>query len=128
MPLPTLETILTELGRLIWKWGLFLVILMCTVASRLFYEMIYNPEVKLRRLLAIGGLGTSVGVFTIVWVSFTSFSKPTSIILIGLSILISYRFIEYVVKADIETVKTWIKGILTNAIDSLGKGKPDGNK
>lgn len=124
--LTTLETISTEVGKLIWKWGLFFLVLTCVVASRLFYEMIHNPLVSIRKLLALAGLGMSVGMVTIIWCALNGFGT-WSVALIGISALASYRIVDHIVEMDIETLKTWLKGVLQNAINSLGKKHDDTN-
>lgn len=116
----TIETISSEVWKLIWKWGLWALVLACTVASRLFYEMVHNPEVKFRRLLALAGLSSSVGMLAIIWCGSMGFGK-WSLVIIAIATLASYRFVDYLVSLDGDTVKEWVRGVVNNAIDTIGK-------
>lgn len=123
----TLENISSELWKLLWKWGVWFLVLVCVVSGRLFYEMIHNPDVRFRKLLALGGLGMSTGTVAIIWCMLSNFGI-WSIIIIGIAALSSYQVIEYLVNVDADTLRGWIKGVLNNAINAISKRENNDGK
>lgn len=114
--LTTLETLGQEVYKLIWKYGLWMVVLLCTVASRLFYEMIYNPEVSFRKLLALAGLTTSVGGLAIVCCASLGFDNGWSMLIVIMSGICAYRLVEYFVSLDGARVLAWFRKIVNTSI------------
>lgn len=114
--LTTLETLGQEVYKLIWKYGLWIVVLMCTVASRLFYEMIYNPEVSFRKLLALAGLSSAVGTLAIVSCASMGFNNGWSIGIVVISGICAYRLVEYFVSLDGPAIFGWFRDIVNRSI------------
>lgn len=118
----TLQTLGNEIWKLFWKCGVWFLVLLFVVSSRLFYEMVYNPDVSIRKLLALGGLSFSTGTVAMLVSVKWEFGNWTFLPII-IFVMASYRTVEYFVTLDSEKIGTWFQGILTNAINFIGKKK-----